>query len=205
MAMSLAWLSPCTTISPYKFSCCSAISCQADLPTTTATAIRPALILPGLGNNTNDNEKLAQILKGYGVPTAIAKVSRIDWMRNGAGLLDTNYWRGTLRPHPVLDWPPPKGLPGVIDQTRGLLYYVEENCAKAVYSPELRYVCIAGRFVAGQMSGVGVVPEVSAHMKGALNVTLEGVYHSPVGSDDATRPWYGSPAVVKQWIRHLLV
>lgn len=41
--------------------------------------------------------------------------------------------------------PPPKGLPGVIDQTRGLLTYVEQHCAKAVYTPELRYVCIAGR------------------------------------------------------------
>lgn len=45
----VAWLSPCTTISsPNKFSCCSAISCQAEstLTTTTATAIRPAVILP---------------------------------------------------------------------------------------------------------------------------------------------------------------
>lgn len=103
----VAWLSPCTTISsPNIFSCCSAISCQAEssLTTTTATAIRPAVILPGLGNNTNDYEKLALILKGYGVPTAIAKVSRIDWLRNAAGLLDTNYWRGTLQPRPVLDW-----------------------------------------------------------------------------------------------------
>jgi hypothetical protein len=41
--------------------------------------------------------------------------------------------------------PPPKGVPGVIDQTRGLLDYVEKHCMKAVYTPELRYVCIAGR------------------------------------------------------------
>lgn len=41
--------------------------------------------------------------------------------------------------------PPPKGLPGVIDQTRGLLYYVEKHCTKAAYTPELKYVCIAGR------------------------------------------------------------
>ncbi|GKV47580.1 hypothetical protein SLEP1_g54472 [Rubroshorea leprosula] len=41
--------------------------------------------------------------------------------------------------------PPPKGSPGVIDQTRGLLNYVEKHCAKAVYTPELKYVCIAGR------------------------------------------------------------
>lgn len=41
--------------------------------------------------------------------------------------------------------PPPKGMPGVIDQTRGLLDYVEKNCSKAVYTPQLKYVCIAGR------------------------------------------------------------
>lgn len=41
--------------------------------------------------------------------------------------------------------PPPKGLPWVIDQTRGLLNYVEKQCSKAVYTPELKYVCIAGR------------------------------------------------------------
>lgn len=43
------------------------------------------------------------------------------------------------------DRAPPKGVSGVIDQTRGLLDYVEKHCAKAVYTPELRYVCIAGR------------------------------------------------------------
>lgn len=58
----------------------------------------------GLGNNTNDYEKLALILNDYGVPTVVVKVSRIDWLRNAAGLLDPNYWRGTLRPRPVLDW-----------------------------------------------------------------------------------------------------
>lgn len=232
-------------------------------------------------------------------------------------MVDPNYWRGTLRPRPVLDWylkrvheavseakeltpggtlslighsaggwlarmymeefsfsdisllltlgtphqPTPKGLPGVIDQTRGLLDYVEQNCAKAVYTPELRYVCIAGRYIQGarffgnsnvdidsvvatdndqivsdvaimnnktnstpvattlrarfvgqgykqvcgkaEVWGDGVVPEASAHLEGALNISLDGVYHSPVGSDDELRPWYGSPGVVKQWIHHL--
>ncbi|KAG8391360.1 hypothetical protein BUALT_Bualt01G0179700 [Buddleja alternifolia] len=271
--------------------------------------------LEGLGNNTNDYQKLALILKGYGVPTVIANVSRIDWLRNAAGLLDSNYWKGTLQPRPVLDWylkrveealneakelaqgsnislighsaggwlarvylqefgpsdvsllltlgtphlPPPKGVSGVIDQTRGLLDYVEKNCAKAVYTPELRYVCIAGRYIQGarllgssnisdsavmveiehpvgkmtaidtsttpasttlrarfvgqgykqvcgraDVMGDGVVPEMSAHLEGALNISVDGVYHSPVGSDDETRPWYGSPAVVEQWIHHLL-
>lgn len=52
--------------------------------------------------------------------------------------------------------------------------------------------------------GDGVVPEISAHLDGALNISLDGVYHSPVGSDDMLRPWYGSPAVVEKWIHHLL-
>ncbi|KAK3025046.1 hypothetical protein RJ639_044797 [Escallonia herrerae] len=160
-------------------------------------------LLQGLGNNTADYQKLALSLKGYGVLSVVAKVSRIDWLRNAAGLVDPNYWRRTLRPRPVLDWylkrvdeavnkakemsqggslslightaggwlarvymeefgssdvsllltlgaphlPPPKDVPGVIDQTRGLLYYVEEKCRKAVYTPELKYVCIAGRAV----------------------------------------------------------
>ncbi|XP_051146474.1 uncharacterized protein LOC127262032 [Andrographis paniculata] len=278
---------------------------------STSAARRPAVILPGLGNNTNDYQKLALILSDYGVPTVIAKVSRIDWLRNAAGLLDSNYWRGSLRPRPVLDWylkrveaavneakelaqgstlslvghsaggwlarvymqefgisdvsllltlgtphlAPPKGVSGVIDQTRGLLDYIEKNCAKAVYTPELRFVCIAGRYIQGarllssgnttimseidqpveEMAGIvasasppttfearfvgqgykqvcgqadvwgdGVVPEMSAHLEGALNIRLDGVYHSPIGADDETRPWYGSPAIVDQWIHHLL-
>ncbi|KAL1562007.1 hypothetical protein AAHA92_04634 [Salvia divinorum] len=297
-----------------RYRCTSPLSQSDSSSTTTSTAYRPAVILPGLGNNTNDYQKLALILKDYGVPTVTAKVSRIDWLRNAAGLLDSNYWRGTLRPRPVLDWylerveeavneakelaegstlslighsaggwlarvylqeygtsdisllltlgtphlAPPKGVSGVIDQTRGLLDYVDRHCAKAVYTPELRYVCIAGRYIQGvrllgstsdenpelmveteqpvgeltvvktsapapatlqarfvgqgykqvcgqaDVWGDGVVPEVSAHLKGALNISLDGVYHSPVGSEDETRPWYGSPAVVQQWIHHLL-
>ncbi|KAL8500645.1 hypothetical protein ACS0TY_020286 [Phlomoides rotata] len=321
MAMALARL-PLPPPSQLKFSiplrrCCNCSSTlsQSDSKSSTAIATyRPAVILPGLGNNTNDYQKLALILKDYNVPTVVANVSRIDWLRNAAGLLDSNYWRGTLRPRPVLDWylerveeamneakelaqgstvslighsaggwlarvylqefgtsdvsllltlgtphlAPPKGISGVIDQTRGLLDYVDKHCAKAVYTPELRYVCIAGRYIQGarllgssnsdnaevpveidlpvgettaistsapasatmrarfvgqgykqvcgqaDVWGDGVVPEMSAHLEGALNMTLDGVYHSPVGSDDETRPWYGSPAVVEQWIHHLL-
>ncbi|KAL1831910.1 hypothetical protein DCAR_0101927 [Daucus carota subsp. sativus] len=295
-----------------SWTCCSANSQPLTSP-------RPAVILPGLGNNTSDYQQLVLTLQDYGVPTVVANVARIDWLRNAAGLLDPNYWSGTLQPRPVLDWylnrvdeaisvakelaqgrqlslighsaggwlarvymeeygtsnisllltlgspllPPPKGISGVIDQTRGLLSYVENNCAKAVYTPELRYVCVAGRYIQGarffgnedtnsvstipvpvqqpasevmiengtsltatssgttfrarfvgqgykqvcgqaDVWGDGVVPEVSAHLEGALNISLDGVYHSPVGSDDESRPWYGSPSVVDKWINHLL-
>lgn len=40
----------------------------------------------------------------YGVPAVVAAVSRLDWFRNAAGLVDPAYWRGRLRPRPVLDW-----------------------------------------------------------------------------------------------------
>ncbi|CAL5380777.1 unnamed protein product [Camellia sinensis] len=332
--MALALTLPPLSLSPPPtpplkslfFSRCSATSQQqqqqqqqstSSSPLTTFN-YRPAVILPGLGNNTSDYKKLQLILNGYGVPTVAANVSRVDWLRNAAGLVDPNYWRGTLCPRPVLDWylkrideaineakkltgggtlslighsaggwlarvymqefglsdisllltlgtphlPPPKGSPGVIDQTRGLLSYVEKHCSKAVYTPQLRYVCIAGRYIQGarffddsdvnssstfhididqpesklaivnatstsapvsptfrtrfigqgykqvcgqaDVWGDGVVPEVAAHLEGALNISLDGVYHSPVGSDDESRPWYGSPAIVEQWIHHLL-
>ncbi|VFQ86069.1 unnamed protein product [Cuscuta campestris] len=146
--------------------------------------------------------------------------------------------------------PPPKGVSRVIDQTRGLLYYVEEHCAKAVYTSEFKYVCVARRYIQGAPAfgtssdveeaasqgaavinvasgtvklrarfvgngykqvcgranvwGDGIVPEVSAYLEGSLNISLDGVYHSPVGANDSLRPWYGLPKVLKKWIKHLL-
>ncbi|KAK1386395.1 hypothetical protein POM88_024130 [Heracleum sosnowskyi] len=38
--------------------------------------------------------------------------------------------------------------------------------------------------------GDGVVPEVSVHLEGALNISLDRVYHSPVGSDDESCPCF---------------
>jgi hypothetical protein len=76
-------------------------------PDVTASAPRrPAVILPGLGNNTADYARLAAALRDdHGVPAvAVARVSRPDWLRNAAGLVDPSYWRCNLRPRPVLDW-----------------------------------------------------------------------------------------------------
>ncbi|KAI7728270.1 hypothetical protein M8C21_020912 [Ambrosia artemisiifolia] len=263
---------------------CSAVA-QPDSSSTSLSSspvtYRPAVILPGLGNNTGDYQKLSLTLQGYGVSTVVAKVSRIDWLRNAAGgplsiighsaggWLARVYMEEFAKENNNISLlltlgsplqPPPKGLPGVVDQTRGLLDYVEKNCRNAVYTPELRYVCIAGRYIYGSrlfgnsdpaatipvsveqsvpdatiaseagtlistgatfrtrfvgqgykqvcgqadVWGDGVVPEVSAHLEGALNISFDGVYHSPVGSDDESRPWYGSPAIVEQWVHHLL-
>ncbi|KAE9609496.1 hypothetical protein Lal_00020553 [Lupinus albus] len=288
----------CVSVSPPK---CSISSSNYNVN------YRPAVILPGLGNNSSDYKKLKESLKDkYGVATVVAKVSRVDWLRNASGLLDSNYWSGTLKPTPILLWylkrvddaveeakqlsssnpsphisfighsaggwlarlyiqqfpaslshisllltlgtphlPPPKG---VIDQTRGLLHYVHQNCPKPLHHPQLKYVCVAGRYIEGaplfgksntdsdivtttttapprkitlrarivgqgykqvcgkaEVWGDGIVPEESAHLEGAINISLDGIYHSPLASDDHFRPWYGSPAALDQWVQHLLI
>eukprot|EP00898_Chlorokybus_atmophyticus_P006354 jgi/Chlat1/671/Chrsp104S01147 len=171
--------------------------------TPAATAVRPVVILPGLGNNSADYVPLSASLKSLNIPSLTLPVRRADWLRNALGLADVSYWRGTLRPRPVLDWyltrvaaavdeaygehgspvsivahsaggwlarvymaefgpdkvkllltlgsphrPPPKGVPGVVDQTRGLLDYVEANCPGAFHD-NVRYVCVAGKYTEG--------------------------------------------------------
>ncbi|KAL9262741.1 hypothetical protein AKJ16_DCAP14457 [Drosera capensis] len=255
---------------------------QPILSSSLSNSTRPAVILPGLGNNTSDYDKLKQTLaEEYGVPTVVAKVSRVDWFRNAAGLLDPDYSKGTLRPQSSGGWlariymeefgmsdisllltlgtphtPPPKGLAGVIDQTRGLWIMLRTIVQKLSYlrtldiyikgariignsNEDFDYIASSGKdqAVAGATSrgdvamsmpssptlrarfigqgykqvcgradvwGDGVVPELSAHLEGALNLSFDGVYHSPVGSDDFSRPWYGSPTIVTQGVDYLL-
>ena len=71
-----------------------------------ATTQRAIVILPGLGNNQSDYTKLSSLLtsKDPSLVVTTANVSRLDWARNARGLLDTNYWRGTLTPRPTVDW-----------------------------------------------------------------------------------------------------
>lgn len=47
---------------------------------------------------------ISEDLKQRGLKVDVARVSRLDWFRNAAGLLDVNYWRGTLEPRPTVDW-----------------------------------------------------------------------------------------------------
>ncbi len=57
-------------------------------------------------------------------------------------------------------------------------------------------------------AGDAVVPNRSAFLRGAENVLLDGVHHSPGRLSEAdspsTRPWYGSDAVLDAWGHHLL-
>ncbi|GJP53918.1 hypothetical protein CLOM_g13039 [Closterium sp. NIES-68] len=66
--------------------------------------VRPVVILPGLGNNSADYAELVALLETQGVAVEVARVARPDWLRNAAGLLQADYWKGTLKPRPILDW-----------------------------------------------------------------------------------------------------
>ncbi|KAK9821764.1 hypothetical protein WJX81_006068 [Elliptochloris bilobata] len=128
--------------------------------------------------------------------------------------------------------PPPAELGR--DMTGGALRWVDVQWPGAHFaSAGLRYVCVAGRSVTAdrnaprrtlaryahssysQVCGDGhaeegdcVVPLSSAHLPGAKNVVLEGVYHSTsrVGTygQPAERPWYGSDTVVDAWAQFLV-
>jgi len=226
------------------------------------------VILPGLGNASTDYSALSADLEdcGYAVETAV--VRRVDWLRNAAGLLDGNYWRGTLNPRPTVDWylkrveealeavkqktdgapitllahsaggwlgriymkdygttgienfvtlgsphdPPPKDKPGVFDQTRGILFFCQQEIP-GTYHSDVNYVTVSGKYVKGcdwqdngsfrekfvgacykqvcgdaDVWGDGIVPNQSSQLEGAVNIELTDVYHSPVGSLDGTDP-----------------
>lgn len=65
---------------------------------------RGVLILPGLGNCTEDYDQLKVDLQKRGLTVQVAKVARPDWSRNAAALTDDRWWKGTLKPRPAVDW-----------------------------------------------------------------------------------------------------
>ncbi|PSC73077.1 alpha beta-hydrolase [Micractinium conductrix] len=69
-----------------------------------AAPSRAVVILPGLGNNAKDYAPLAGLLAERGLHVEVAPVARLDWARNAAGLRYAEYWQGTLKPRPTVDW-----------------------------------------------------------------------------------------------------
>jgi hypothetical protein len=65
---------------------------------------RGVLILPGLANNAADYAELAENLRQRGLAAQVVQVGRADWGRNAAALTDSNWWKGTLRPRPAVNW-----------------------------------------------------------------------------------------------------
>lgn len=112
------------------------------------------------------------------------------------------------------------GTPHVSQErwTKRNLDFVKINYPGAFY-PEVRYVCVAGKAIYGERKlgqwlayssyqqtcgigncwGDGITPIEAAHLEGAINLTLEGVLHSP----RRRGMWYGSPAAMQAWMPHL--
>ncbi|MEW5306959.1 MAG: hypothetical protein WDW36_009386 [Sanguina aurantia] len=121
--------------------------------------------------------------------------------------------------------PPPAGI---MDQTRGILTHCSENFPGA-FHPEINYTTIAGKFVKGakldqegsplaKFAGAGyqqvcgdaevwgdfIVPQACAHLEGATQLDLPGVFHSPLGEKlPFFGPWYGSDSILPLWLPHL--
>lgn len=49
----------------------------------------------------------------------------------------------------------------------------------------------------------GITPECVAALDRAESLTLDGVYHSPLGKPKGV-PWYGDDEVVDHWVHWLL-
>jgi len=101
--------------------------------------------------------------------------------------------------------------------TRRNLDFVNQTYPGAFHNT-VRYVCFAGKAVFGQRWrtwftynsyqltggqgacwGDGITPITAAHLKGAKNLILENVFHSPKSGI----AWYGTPQVVDQWMSYL--
>jgi triacylglycerol esterase/lipase EstA (alpha/beta hydrolase family) len=103
--------------------------------------------------------------------------------------------------------------------TKKNLNFVEDTYPGAFHG-NIKYICIAGKAVYGKKQlgswlayqsyqitcgegnswGDGITPIACAHLKGATNITLEGVWHSP----KSPNIWYGSIEPLKAWIDYLV-
>ncbi|HEY9666408.1 MAG TPA: lipase, partial [Coleofasciculaceae cyanobacterium] len=83
----------------------------------------------------------------------------------------------------------------------------------------IRYVCVAGKALYGDRKwqnwfayssyemtcgiggcwGDGITPIEAAHLEGAENLVIDGVFHSPRPG----RLWYGSPQALEVWAKYL--
>ena len=243
------------SISPRRAHPRASVAAAASSKPAAASSKPAVVVLPGLGNCTEDYDAFAAELESRGFSATVATVGRPDWLRNAAGLTQLAYWQGTLEPRPTVDWylsriadavtqakaksgadrvalvahsaggwmsrvymqdfgvddircvvtlgsplnAVPKDVPGVVDQTRGILTYVEANCAMP-NELGVPVTCLAGRWLegveefggAGDVAGFlvgqgykqvcgsaaawgdGITPVATAHMDGADNVTLDG-------------------------------
>ncbi len=129
------------------------------------------------------------------------------------------------------NYPPPPSESGFsLDQTRGLLDYVNDNFPGA-YHKNFKYVSVGGVGTPGKLGGGleesvafisylplcgngasvgdGIIPEEVAFLEGATHVRVPEAKHSgfiPTAGPSIKIPgyvWYGSAEVLDQWLVHL--
>lgn len=118
-------------------------------------------------------------------------------------------------------------FPGPTDMTFGALTYTSDAYPGAFLAPSgIKYVTVAGEAIRGQkiaglprkdpalraynsyqfvcgegeLFGDGVVPVKSAHLSGALQITLPGVTHDITSLET----WYGADAAIDRWLPQTL-
>lgn len=125
--------------------------------------------------------------------------------------------------------PPSDSGVAKVDQTRGLLTYINDKFPGA-YERRVKYVSVIGRAVKGDLSltegerllafssysvlcgdgkseGDGIIPIATARLEGAQNIIVDSARHSnfiPTPFRQSIflqgAEWYGSPAVLQQWL-----
>jgi pimeloyl-ACP methyl ester carboxylesterase len=123
--------------------------------------------------------------------------------------------------------PPPEGIYKTIDQTRGLLSYVEDRYPGA-YHEDIRYLTVGSKAQKGALPGSGaglisgtlafvsylpicgdgftegdgITPITACHLEGAEQREVDA-YHIDFVPGSGTRllgvPWYGSPHLIDGW------
>jgi pimeloyl-ACP methyl ester carboxylesterase len=133
----------------------------------------------------------------------------------------TYAWRG----HEFVDRLITLGTPQTSQErwTKKNLEFVNQTYPEA-FQTDVKYFCIAGKSVLGQRQlwgaprgswlahssyeltcgqgavwGDGITPIAAAHLKGAENVVLDNVWHSP----RSPGVWYGSESVIPLWAKYL--
>lgn len=127
---------------------------------------------------------------------------------------------GLWHAHPYVATLVTLGTPHISQErwTKRNLDFVKIHYPGAFY-PQVKYVCVAGKAIYGQQRwgswlayssykltcgagncwGDGITPLEAAHLEGAINLTLDGVLHSPRRKGI----WYGSPPAMKAWVSYL--
>lgn len=126
------------------------------------------------------------------------------------------FWHG----HPQVKTLITLGTPHVSEErwTKKNLDFVKDNYPGAFY-PHVNYICVAGKSIFGQKKwgnwlayssyqltigkgdcwGDGITPIEAAHLRGAVNITIDDVKHSPKSKGK----WYGSEGVLPLWAKYL--